>query len=71
VRIVLVGIGLGALLTLGAGQLIASMLYHTSPRDPLVLGVVAATLLFVAALACLIPAWRALRVDPVVALRAD
>jgi predicted permease len=71
VGLVAIGVGVGIALTLALGQLIASMLYHTSTRDPLVLGGVAATLLSVAVLACLIPAWRALRVDPMVALRAD
>jgi len=46
------------------------MLYGTKPLDPAVFGVVAVTLLLVAALACAVPAWRASRLDPVRALRA-
>jgi predicted permease len=71
VSLVAIGIGVGVGITLALGRLIDSMLYHTSAHDPVVLAAVSVTLLFVAALACLIPAWRALRVDPVVALRAD
>lgn len=71
VGLVAIGVGVGIGLTLALGRLIDSMLYHTSPHDPLVLATVSVTLLLVAALACVIPAWRALRVDPVVALRAD
>jgi ABC-type lipoprotein release transport system permease subunit len=47
------------------------LLYHTSPRDPVVMLVVAGVLLLSAAVACAIPAWRASRVDPLEALKAD
>lgn len=52
-------------------RLIRSMLYETQPLDPAVFGAVVATLLLVAALACVLPAWRALRVDPMQALRTE
>jgi putative ABC transport system permease protein len=47
------------------------MLYETQPLDPAVFTVVAASLLAVAALACVVPAWRASRLDPMQALRAE
>jgi ABC-type lipoprotein release transport system permease subunit len=52
-------------------RLILSMLYDTEPLDPAVFGIVALTLTLVAALACLIPAWRASRLDPAEALRSE
>jgi len=48
-----------------------SMLYQTQPLDPAVFAVVAGALLFVAAVACAVPAWRASRLDPVQALRTE
>lgn len=61
--------GLGTALL--GGQLLAAFLYETSPRDPLSLALVAALLLTVALLACWLPALRATKVDPMVALRAE
>ena len=71
VRLVGVGVVVGCLLALAAGRLIASMLYGTSPHDPVVMAGVALVLLLVAAAASLTPAWRAARVDPAEALRAE
>jgi putative ABC transport system permease protein len=67
----LAGATLGALGALGAGRLLSRLLFATSPFDPLVLLGATATLVAVAGTACLVPAWRASRVDPVVALRSD
>jgi putative ABC transport system permease protein len=47
------------------------MLYGTQPLDPVVFASVAAMLLLVAALACMVPAWRASRLDPMRALRTE
>lgn len=71
VRVVLIGVVIGVILSLVAARFVESMLYKTSPRDPAVLIVVSLALLVTAAAACLVPAWRALRVDPATALRAD
>jgi ABC-type lipoprotein release transport system permease subunit len=46
-------------------------LYQSDPYDPVTFAVVPAVLIPVALLACVIPAWRASRVEPIAALRAD
>ena len=70
-RPALYGLMLGLAASAGAVRLIGSMLYGTKPLDPAVFAVVAATLLVVAALACVVPAWRASRIDPMQALRTE
>ncbi len=69
----LVGLGLllGLVAALAGGRLLESMLYKTSPRDPLTLGAITLLLAAAAALACLLPARRATKVDPMIALRAE
>jgi putative ABC transport system permease protein len=61
--------GLGV--AFGVSQLFASMLFSIRPADPFTFGTVAALLFAVAFLACYIPARRAMRVDPMVALRYE
>src|SRR5258708_23783684 len=70
-RPALYGLVLGLAASTGAVRLIQSMLYGTRPLDPAIFAAVAATLLVVAALACLVPAWRASRIDPMQALRSE
>jgi predicted permease len=70
-RPALFGLVLGLAASAGAARLIQSMLYGTQPLDPAVFAAVSATLLLVAALACMIPAWRASRLDPMQALRTE
>ena len=65
------GLAFGIAGGIAAAQLIRSMLYGTGPLDPAVFLTVTAILLLVAAAACLIPAWRASRLDPMVALRTE
>ena len=65
------GLVLGQAASVVAVRLIESMLYGTQPLDPAVFAAVAGMLLAVAALACLVPAWRASRVDPMQALRTE
>ena len=67
----LVAVGGGIMLALGAGKVLAKMLYQVSPADPLVLAVSAAILTAATLLACWLPARRATKVDPLVALRAE
>lgn len=70
-RVVALGVAVGVALALAAGKLISALLYGVEPSDPVVMLLVSVTLLIVAAIAALLPAWRAARVDPVTALRAD
>ncbi len=71
VRLVLVGLGIGAGCSVGAGFLIASQLYNVSKADPIVFALVAVALLAATLAACWLPARKATRVDPITALRAD
>ncbi len=70
-RTVVAGVALGVAVTAVAGKVVQSLLYHTTPRDPLVLGIASVVLVLAAALASLVPARRALNVDPVIALRTE
>ena len=62
-------VGLGA--SLGVNQVLKSQLVNVSPSDPLTLIIASASLILSATLGCLIPARRAMRVDPAVALRHE
>jgi ABC-type antimicrobial peptide transport system permease subunit len=65
------GIVIGIVAALGLTKAIADLLYGVSPTDPTTFAAVAALLLVVVLLACLIPAYRATRVDPLVSMRAE
>ena len=66
-----VGVAAGLVGALLLSRVIASMLFSLSPRDPATLGGVAVLLLATALLASYLPARRATRVDPVIALRSE
>ncbi len=65
------GVGIGLLLALGVGRVLSSMLYRVSSTDPVILIVGPLILTAVSLFACYIPARRAARVDPMVALRYE
>ena len=65
------GLVLGLAASLEVSRLMRDLLYEIKPVDATVYAAVVATLLVVAAFACIVPAWRASRLDPVQALRAE
>ncbi len=65
------GIGVGVVASAILTRLLGSMLFGVTPTDPFTFVVVVLLLVFVAGLACWIPARRAMRVDPIVALRHE
>ncbi|PYR20164.1 MAG: ABC transporter permease [Acidobacteria bacterium] len=67
----LVGIVVGTIAALASAKVMAALVFGVSASDPLTLAAVAATLALIALMASLVPAYRALRLDPVKALRAD
>lgn len=71
IRIAAIAAIIGLAAALIAGKWVAPLLFNTSPKDPAILGGVGVGLLLIAALASLLPALRAAKVDPNVALRAD
>jgi putative ABC transport system permease protein len=64
-------VGIGLILALGAGRVLAGILYQVSPTDPLALVSASLMLATAALLACFLPARRATRVNPMTALRAE
>ncbi|HEX6107185.1 MAG TPA: ABC transporter permease [Gemmatimonadales bacterium] len=70
-RVVALAIGLGLAAALAGGRYIAGLLYGVRAADPLTFGAIAVLLALVAMLACYLPARRATRVDPALALRGE
>jgi len=65
------GLVVGALGSIGVGRAMTSLLYGVGPLDPATYAAVSVTLALVAVTACLAPALRAVRLDPLEALRSD
>jgi len=70
-RLVSLGVGFGLCGAAGLSRLLRSQLYEISPNDPVTLGGVVMLVMLVALLACFAPTRRAMRVDPMVALRYE
>src|SRR6266850_1943850 len=70
-RLVVLGLAIGLVVSLALSRVIASQLWGVSPYDPVTLASVAAVLLLTGLAACWVPARRATRVDPLVALRYE
>jgi ABC-type antimicrobial peptide transport system permease subunit len=66
-----IGIVIGVGVSVGLGQLLSKLFFGIETVDAVTLGTVAGVLLFVSGLASLIPAWRAMSVDPLTALRHE
>jgi predicted permease len=70
VRLVIAGSIVGAAVSLLSTRLLGDILFRVNPRDPVAIVTALAVLVAVGVLACVIPAWRAGRTDPVIALRS-
>jgi len=70
-RMALIGVGIGLIASVWLTKLMSTMLFGVSSTDPLAFGAAAVMLSLVALAACYIPARRAMRVDPIIALRCD
>ena len=70
-RVAIIGGVAGLAVALAASKFVAPLLFQTSPRDPTVLVSVMAVVTVIALIAAFLPAKRAVRVDPIVALRAE
>jgi putative ABC transport system permease protein len=65
------GIAIGLLASLALGPIVGPLLFDVPPRDPIIYATVAVTLASVSMLACAVPAARATRIDPLMALRSE
>ena len=71
IMLALIGVVLGLAGALALTRVMSSLLFGVTERDPMTFGVVALLLIAVAFIACFVPAHRATRVDPLIALRCE
>ena len=69
--LVAIGIAIGLAGSVAVSRVLANQIWGVSPRDPIALGTVAAGMLLAALVACYVPARRAMKVDPIIALRQE
>jgi len=67
----LLGAVIGVMAALALGRLVSNLIFQVKPTDPATFLMVAAVLALIALLACIVPAYRASKVDPVIALRNE
>jgi putative ABC transport system permease protein len=70
-RLVAIGLVVGLGLAVAGARFVSSLLYQTSPGDPMTLASAAGLLIATSCIAVLVPVWRALRIDPLIALREE
>jgi ABC-type antimicrobial peptide transport system permease subunit len=70
VKLTVIGVAVGAAVAIGLTRLMGDLLYRVSPRDPAAFGVAFVVMMVTAVVACFLPAWRAMRVDPMRTLRS-
>jgi putative ABC transport system permease protein len=70
-KMVLIGLGIGLIVAFALMRIMASLLFGITTKDPITFGIVTCLLMLVALLACYLPARRATKVDPLIALKYE